>query len=1145
MEPINLFRLVPRPFAGPVSTKECSRLGQAARFGGLVVLLLIARISVPTFEQVAHAQSTQQPIAATMALEQHPACSDIELGGLDIDFGPFGTQHVPSPWRTNPEWKAIITDYNNAPQLQTPVIVEGVVSPPPQVNKNDYQASAEVAEEDIPWTHYTHDFTFKVIPDPAYGYVLSSYTRFPGETQPPIIFDLAPGSSCLAGTTFFADSTYPGGACYSCAPNFNFVADPSDPDPLVGSCVAPAETCPDGSTGQTCVHDDMEVEWDNGSLMDVSAKEGYQRTWGAVPEFVWPGVGDRIWVEGRWIFDCGHPGTPAADPNNREYVKFETEIHPPRALVTFRQKHPALDSFPTSRFGAPNFPYPQSYLPVTGAPVDPASLPAGVVSTTPTDVPLTEADIYVSVNGGGANDICSLVPVPCSDFGGHSGPFIDVNDRNYVFDIYPPGTNFGSRLVNGTYSVTPPVPDASLQWRIVDHSDELPGHACGGADTSTCVPVDPILICLIDSTTPPPEQTENKCPDVPAHPTRLRVILPFLGTHANYFAKSILVGWDDVPTPANQTPGVRTFKVTLHDLTVKDNGEGCCTDGDWRVFVNVGGQWRYISQIYDAKSDGTSVCNGADSLLNNGNNDCYQFDQTPWTVSVQDGTPIHVAVGGFVAREVEQPGKPLFMCHPTDYTAGCDAPTDYSSPLNEPFQEFGTSNDDRIGTYEFDLTAPDYAPPSAFTTQQFGCSVFSITGCSLRYQAQFNVSEIAAPTPPTSAPLVIGTPNYTGSGNIYFASATPMILQTADGNVEGFQYRFHRQGGLLPTYQTSPFPIHWTHADLATGVHSVGVTIGAAQSGDGLYDFQYSAESFSNLLEPRHTSTFVLDSTPPIASFVQPAATQYGHSDSIQLGYSVSDGSGSGVQSFTPKMDGQTATQFCGTTHPNCLDSGQALYLESMSLGTHTFSVDSVDNVSNAGTTSVTFTITVTFASLAGDVNNLQAWGCISNIGQSLNAKFGAAQNVYGKGQIQTAINLLAAALYEVQAQAGKHIATTCTDPNGRQFNPVDLLRSDIQYLEGILAGQLKANPVLGFVVNSANVAVYGATVNLMSGKTIIAQTMTDAAGFYYYADVSGLAPGGTYTVTVTLPKGFKSSTPSARSFTWSWNMVVGSFTLN
>jgi hypothetical protein len=39
----------------------------------------------------------------------------------------------------------------------------------------------------------------------------------------------------------------------------------------------------------------MEVEWDNASYMDES--EGFRRTWDAVPEFVWPAVGDRIWVQ--------------------------------------------------------------------------------------------------------------------------------------------------------------------------------------------------------------------------------------------------------------------------------------------------------------------------------------------------------------------------------------------------------------------------------------------------------------------------------------------------------------------------------------------------------------------------------------------------------------------------------------------------------------------------------------------------------------------------------------------------------------------------------------------------------------------------------------------------------------------------------
>src|SRR5262249_33678968 len=135
---------------------------------------------------------------------------------------------------------------------------------------------------------------------------------------------------------------------------------------------------------------------------------------------------------------------------------------------------------------------------------------------------------------------------------------------------------------------------------------------------------------------------------------------------------------------------------------------------------------------------------------------------------------------------------------------------------------------------------------------------------------------------------------------------------------------------------------------------------------------------------------------------------------------------------------------------------GQTIYLYSMSLGAHTFSVDSLDNVSNARTDSVEFTITVTPESLKRDVNDLVELGCIDKIDQSLIAKISAAQKHIAKGQIHVAINILSALLSEVQAQAGKHIATACKDPSGRTFDPVQLLIGDIQYLQGILAGQLK-----------------------------------------------------------------------------------------
>src|SRR5262249_9753695 len=157
------------------------------------------------------------------------------------------------------------------------------------------------------------------------------------------------------------------------------------------------------------------------------------------------------------------------------------------------------------------------------------------------------------------------------------------------------------------------------------------------------------------------------------------------------------------------------------------------------------------------------------------------------------------------------------------------------------------------------------------------------------------------------------------------------------------------QGAALPTYaSTLPFPVHWARADLASGAQSVSVYLRGTGLGAGAYDLQFSANSFCHLLEPRNGAPTVPGNTTPLANIISPTPTQYGHGDSLPLNYSVSDGGGSGVKSFTPKMDGQTSAQFGASLEP-----GQTIYLYSMSLGAHTFSVDSLDNVSNARTDSV------------------------------------------------------------------------------------------------------------------------------------------------------------------------------------------------
>ena len=380
-------------------------------------------------------------------------------------------------------------------------------------------------------------------------------------------------------------------------------------------------------------------------------------------------------------------------------------------------------------------------------------------------------------------------------------------------------------------------------------------------------------------------------------------------------------------------------------------------------------------------------------------------------------------------------------------------------------------------------------------------------------------------TPPQST-LKIGNPQFAANSQLFVSGVTPFTVSAtdADSGVQNIWYRFFPQGGTAPAY---------------TAVVGSGA-IFTLSGPDGLYEADSYATDNAGNDEGSHSAVATLDSTPPVATIVQPLATQYGHSDPLPLSYSVSDGSGSGVNSFIPEMDGATAQQFGAS-----LDSGQTLSLYSMQLGTHTFSVNSVDNVNNAGTNSVTFTITVTFASLGKDVVNLHALGCIDNLGQSLTAKINAAQNLYGKGQIQTAINILAAAIAEVQAQAGKHISNTCQDPSGRSFNSVQLLLGDLQYMQTTLAGQLSADPVMGTVVNSNNVPISGATVNLMSStKTVAATAISDSAGFYYFADVSSLSLGKSYTLMVTLPKGFKNSSPASQTFTWSGHTVSGIFSL-
>jgi hypothetical protein len=137
------------------------------------------------------------------------------------------------------------------------------------------------------------------------------------------------------------------------------------------------------------------------------------------------------------------------------------------------------------------------------------------------------------------------------------------------------------------------------------------------------------------------------------------------------------------------------------------------------------------------------------------------------------------------------------------------------------------------------------------------------------------------------------------------------------------------------------------------------------------------------------------------------------------------------------------------------------------------------------------------------------------------------------EGHVQGAANVLGAFQYEVQAQIGHHIVTSCTDAvTGERFSAGDALIADAQSLQSPLGTRVKAAPIVGSVASTTDADATGRMVNLRSGKTVIATATTDAVGFYYL-DTASLVIGARYSVDVTIPKGYKTSSPASLTFTW------------
>lgn len=269
--------------------------------------------------------------------------------------------------------------------------------------------------------------------------------------------------------------------------------------------------------------------------------------------------------------------------------------------------------------------------------------------------------------------------------------------------------------------------------------------------------------------------------------------------------------------------------------------------------------------------------------------------------------------------------------------------------------------------------------------------------------------------PPTSA-LNTSGPQY-----LAFVSSATNFTDTAtdeDSGVQNLWYRSYPDGTPPPAYT----PV-------------IGSTTSFTLAGaDGIYDVGLYATDNAGNDEPAHLYHLYLDNTPPQITISQPAATQYPHSGTLTLAYTVTD-QASGVQSFAPQMDG-AATLSDGTG----LASGQSInLLTELPLGTHTFSVNGVDNVGNAGSQSVSFSIVVTPDSIKGDVQQFLQTGAIksSGLANSFLAKLNSAAAAGARGDCSSAADIYGAFINEVLAQSGKGVTAA----------PAAIMIADAQYL--------------------------------------------------------------------------------------------------
>jgi hypothetical protein len=292
---------------------------------------------------------------------------------------------------------------------------------------------------------------------------------------------------------------------------------------------------------------------------------------GAYPAWAWAGTGDRVVGLGRWIFDCGHPGTTAGTCTGSsatgcfidgdcsggstcagEHFFYSAELHPPYATAAIRSGRGAIV---TSRANA-------------------------------TPVPAVKADVYVSPDAGGAGDRCilthhasagDLLSVQCFPL---SQPVATLNAQDFEFDLPLPARP----------------PRGKLKWRVI--GQPAPGGVAARVRVKRQLKASPPSLHVI-----------------------VRLTRTVHGQLPTGYAGTIVAGWLHDPTPLTHV------RVTTQALVINNalqpatpvapkgcsisntscNSSADCPSGEscwgadpvksWVLQAAVNGEWQFLSGL--------------------------------------------------------------------------------------------------------------------------------------------------------------------------------------------------------------------------------------------------------------------------------------------------------------------------------------------------------------------------------------------------------------------------------------------------------------------------------------------------------------------------------------------------------------------